>query len=229
MKTHLLIATILMLTLNIACSHQETGSNENEVEIDESTEKVELTRAQIDSLNDLEEARLMELYGAIGLEDTTINYLYQLQEKLDTTRFLAITGQVDDIVKHGDAYIIKVMNDYISPSNTYSEGVYCAITVDSLMLKERQNDFPKVSVFEQGCFIIKPSGIQSSKMMRFQDEVDYVHVYDNCEDADVDVSIHKEEYSSLFLRGELVDFTTYIRYKPNSIFNGNEYLLKTDY
>lgn len=150
------ILLILLITINInSCSYEESKSTLSEEEIRE--QKRQQAKRVKDSLNETYTQQLIQKYQANANWDSTDNFTYILQEKLETTTEpIAFFGIISDVIKNDTLYIIKLSKpDY--PTSYIAE-----ISVNPNMFQKLRNQINSYKSKNEGCFIINVSSISST-------------------------------------------------------------------
>lgn len=149
------ILLILFITINTnSCSYEESKSTLSEEEIKEQKRQEE--KRVKDSLNETHTQQLIQKYQANANWDSTDNFTYMLQEKLETTTEpIAFSGIISDVIKNDTLYIIKLSKpDY--PTSHIAE-----ISVNPSLFQKLKSQINSHKFENEGCFIFKASSISS--------------------------------------------------------------------
>lgn len=153
---------------------------------------------RLDSLNQNEILKLINIHNAIAGWDTVENFTYYLQELFsDKLRPASFMGNIKDIIKYDSMYVLKVVNsNYQSPNAFIAE-----ISVNTLMFNKLKS-LLKSSKGNEGCFIFQVENI-TSNIPVLKSEIDESSSYLT---LDFDETLIK-------FKGQLIDF--YLNAKLN--------------
>ena len=196
------IFQVILLILTIAsCGESKKEPEKSKYEI--RWEKQE----KLDTLNQNEAVNLSNKFNALTNTDSTIKFTYQIQEIVKNDKLISFSGHIKDIVRRDSNYVLKVYGTF---GNQESFIEILASPQQFYELSKQLNSDPQ-SYFDEGCFIVKPTSIKSSSLLKIDSEVQTDYDAETVEQANDNASSELTyDYSVLLLiKGHLLDFYIY--------------------
>ena len=196
------ILTLFVLALSVmfalsSCESQDDAQKAEQI----SDTEIELTREQIDSLNEAEQKMLIWRYNAVALNDTNLKftYSYEFQTLCDSSEFIALDGRVFDIIRHNEQMILKLDLDVLD----IEEGK-AILSISKKLFVDRGREFDN-QIENWGCFIVRIRKTYVKTTTSVGSEVTDTWISEDGE-AEASSSTTCNEYRTISLHGELVDF-----------------------
>lgn len=157
---------------------------------------------QLDTLNRDEAANLTTRHNAIPSKDNSLKFTYQIQEIVkDSGKTISIIGNITDVIQKEGNYILKIYGVFSKKESI------CEISVSTETFQKIYNQFdPKYST-QKGCFVFKPTSIESSSQLSIGSEVSGGETIDDAESS----LTYDFNDVILFFKGNLVDYYVYKR------------------
>ena len=188
----------LLVLLLISCNDKVKEPEKTEYEIRAEKQLI------IDSINTNEGYKITKKFDALGNHDSTIKFTYQIQEKVQIEKkLLSFVGYIKDIVAKDSIYILKIYGVF-GDNECFAE-----VNVSPSRFQELNKQLSSEPLYSEGCFVFKPTSIQSSSTLKVEADVTTDNTAETVEDANANASpeltfnFHRV---LLFLKGDLVDF-----------------------
>lgn len=159
---------------------------------------------QLDSLNIKEGEKLTLRHNAFSI-DTLTEYTYQIQDLIPENGKLSFSGDIIDIIKMDNNYVIRVKGSGVY-SNIFSDRTYIA---DIFVTSAKFNDFKNLLTDKmhsnEGCFIFNCSKVISTSKLSLDSEID-----GNAEDGDLSSYLTYDfDEKLIIIQGEIVEYYVY--------------------
>lgn len=182
------IKTVLGLVclLLVSCGEDTPLKSKTEVLEDQRTSKGK----QMDSLNKMEASNLIQKLNAINYEDSTIQYTYWLQEKIEKNenRPLAFRAMLTDIYKKDSGYVLMLTGFLRENQSQFISQIELTKTQLQKFTRQKTN---------YSLYIIKPKSITSHSSLSLDVELS---------DSETPTMTHQLYFNILNIKGTLVDY-----------------------
>lgn len=158
----------------------------------------------IDTLNKNESTNITAKFNAFSGRDSSVKFTYQLQEILKENIIpVSFVGRINDISQKNGNYFLKIYGKF---SNQIC---YAEILVSPQEFEKFKKQLNPKLKYEKGCFIFKPTSINSSSMLTIDSKLNIDETAETAEDANAraEAELTYDFIDNLlFLKGNLVDY-----------------------